>query len=218
MRTELRQGQKDRDSYVLDVPLGKDKIAFLVDTGAEICLIKDTCLTRLKEINKERYILHRTDIVIKGVNSSKLYPLGFCNINFTLDRQNYVVKCYVVRAQDMNVTATTDALLGMDFLRNVNWSLNFTGKLVLGSDNPQRPPTAVNLRLARIGTGSGYDANFRHDLPPTNIQSPTLTYAQVTAGTNSSQVSPPAVTKHRTQFISAVRAPKHGTPVLEDHA
>ena len=87
--------------------LNKNKLTFLIDTGADISLLK------LDETDRNREFLDHTDCVIKGISDETTHSHGTIKTKFQFEDQTVNQRLHIV---DYNFPIQTDGILGRDFL------------------------------------------------------------------------------------------------------
>jgi hypothetical protein len=105
----------------LKVDVSSEELLFLVDTGADISLLKAEKLVENAEVDRKR------KVTVKCVNGSPIETDGLIEVKVRLGRISFPHKLKLVNAQ---VEIPCDGILGRDFLVNTNAMICYESRTV----------------------------------------------------------------------------------------
>ena len=99
---------------------------FLIDTQADISIIKNTSLYNYVNLNSNDYI------DIKGITNNSIQSLGSINAQLNINGYKIIQKLHVV-SEEFNIPS--DGILGRDFLKTFNCKIDYSNKtLTINAD------------------------------------------------------------------------------------
>jgi len=101
------------------------KIKLLIDTGADISLIK-------KDIIPENLLFENDICRINGISDKEIISLGVSNLTLYLEDQKFKHKFYVINEE---INLNTDGIIGRDFLMKYNCKIDYeTCTIIIPTD------------------------------------------------------------------------------------
>lgn len=105
-------------------------LTFLIDTGAEVCLIKDDCLFSNLSIDNQ------TNFVLTGINGQTVQPKGTHNGYIQL-KKNKFPQNFTIVSKDFYLNKHADGILGRDFFNTYSAEINYKDQEVILHQNKQ---------------------------------------------------------------------------------
>lgn len=143
-------GWVDKNNIVIHSDaLNKEQNTFLIDTGADLNIIKLLVV--------KNYIpIKICSILLSGINETPISTLGTIEINLKINDQAYETQFHVVRD---NFLSNMSGILGIPFLKNYDVTLNIKqGKMTINSMENKEiniihiPPRSNNIFSISVGT------------------------------------------------------------------
>lgn len=116
--SQQHKSENEPSHIRLRTDMNKKEMNFLVDTGADICLVKSGCLDS-STVLRDSY-----NNTLTGITGQPISPIGIYNARINIDGNNISHNFIVVR-EEFKLKAHIDGIIGRDFLKKYKSNINY---------------------------------------------------------------------------------------------